>query len=225
MRKIYCLFLLLAVLLSGCGEKQNISPSPVVHVLTPADMDAEAPPETEKPAPEDTAREALAVAELYRDIFEDAFVPNDMAWSLDSESVSEIVNRLGDEGLTAVSSGDDGFRRNTAAVRGFLEDAKNGTEAVVSVYEIYSDGGFLCHTLAFADGGYLVTRTRLAWRAEGVYQLSGTTPTVTYSNTYAVTDISAMNGVLHYEYDMPDNPPGKNHDGHIDTIADLFIGE
>lgn len=222
MRKIYCdcvlPLLMLVLLLSGCGEKQSVSYSPMVHVLTPADMDAEAPPA------ENMAREALAVAELYRDIFEDVFVPNDIAWSLDGGSVGEIVDRLGDEGLVAASAGGDA-RRNTAAVRSFLEDTEKGAEAVVSVYEIYSDGGFLCHTLAFADGGYFVTRTRLAWREEGVYQLSGTTPTVTYSDTYAVTDISAMNGVLHYEYDMPDNPPGKNHDGHIDTIADLFIGE
>lgn len=31
-------------------------------------------------------------------------------------------------------------------------------------------------------------------------------------------------GVLSYEYDLPGNPPGTSHDGHVDTLIRLPLG-
>ena len=78
------------------------------------------------------------------------------------------------------------------------------------------DGGLLCHTLRFADGADTVTRTRVAWR-DGAFSVS-------YTDTYAVTSLTLDGGRLTYVYDMPDNPPGTDHDGHIDTQEIFTIG-
>lgn len=78
-----------------------------------------------------------------------------------------------------------------------------------------SCGGLLCHTLRFADGADTVTRTRVAWR-DGAFSVS-------YTDTYAVTSLTLDGGRLTYIYDMPDNPPGTNHDGHIDTQKTFTI--
>ena len=66
-----------------------------------------------------------------------------------------------------------------------------------------------------------MTLTRLAWLDSGPYSMQGTIPTVTYSKTYAVTSLELDAGSLHYEYYMPDNPTGGNHDGHVDTAVTI----
>ena len=76
--------------------------------------------------------------------------------------------------------------------------------------------GLLCHTLRFADGADTVTRTRVAWR-DGAFSVS-------YTDTYAVTSLTLDGGRLTYVYDMPDNPPGTDHDGHIDTQETFTVG-
>ena len=87
--------------------------------------------------------------------------------------------------------------------------------AEAALYEVCRDGGLLCHTLRFADGADTVTRTRVAWR-DGAFSVS-------YTDTYAVTSLTLDGGRLTYIYDMPDNPPGTNHDGHIDTQKTFTI--
>lgn len=48
---------------------------------------------------------------------------------------------------------------------------------------------------------------------------------MSYTDTYAVTSLTLDGGRLTYVYDMPDNPPGTDHDGHIDTQEIFTIGE
>ena len=48
---------------------------------------------------------------------------------------------------------------------------------------------------------------------------------VSYADTYTVTSLMLDGGRLTYVYDMPDNPPGTDHDGHIDTQETFTIGE
>lgn len=79
-----------------------------------------------------------------------------------------------------------------------------------------TDGGLLCHTLQSADGADTVTRTRVVWR-DGAFSVS-------YADTYAVTSLTLGGGRLTYVYDMPDNPPGTDHDGHIDTQETFTVG-
>ena len=79
-----------------------------------------------------------------------------------------------------------------------------------------AQGGLLCHTLRFTDGIDTVTRTRVVWR-DGTFSVS-------YADTYTVTSLTLGGGRLTYVYDMPDNPPGTDHDGHIDTQETFTIG-
>ena len=74
----------------------------------------------------------------------------------------------------------------------------------------------LCHALLHADGADTVTRTRVVWR-DGAF-------CVGYADTYAVTALTYDGGMLTYVYDMPDNPPGTDHDGHIDTQETFTVG-
>lgn len=96
------------------------------------------------------------------------------------------------------------------------ETAAPAETAEIVLYEVCRDGGLLCHTLRFADGTDTVTRTRVVWR-DGVFSVS-------YADTYTVTSLMLDGGRLTYVYDMPDNPPGTDHDGHIDTQEIFTIG-
>lgn len=102
-------------------------------------------------------------------------------------------------------------------VTAFWDARAAGQTAEAALYEVCRDGGLLCHTLRFADGADTVTRTRVAWR-DGAFSVS-------YTDTYAVTSLTLDGGRLTYVYDMPDNPPGTDHDGHIDTQETFTIGE
>ena len=47
---------------------------------------------------------------------------------------------------------------------------------------------------------------------------------MSYADTYTVTSLVLDGGRLTYVYNMPDNPPGTDHDGHIDTQETFTIG-
>ena len=112
---------------------------------------------------------------------------------------------------------------NPALLDDFFAAVGEGRAADIAVYELCPDAGFLCHTLHFRGGEYYLTRTRLAWQ-QGSSALQGETPTVTYSETYALTELYVEDGRLCYDYYIPDNPPGTRHDGHIETFTSLYIG-
>lgn len=71
-------------------------------------------------------------------------------------------------------------------------------------------------TAVHVDAADTVTRTRVVWR-DGAF-------CVGYADTYAITVLTYDGGVLTYVYDMPDNPPGTDHDGHIDTQETFTVG-
>ena len=90
------------------------------------------------------------------------------------------------------------------AVAAFWAARAAGERASLPLDEVCRDGGLLCHALLYADGTDTVTRTRVVWR-DGAF-------CVGYADTYAVTVLTYDGGVLTYVYDMPDNPPGTDHD-------------
>ena len=102
------------------------------------------------------------------------------------------------------------------AVAAFWAARAAGEKASLTLYEVCRDGGLLCHALLYADGADTVTRTRVVWR-DGAF-------CVGYADTYAVTALTYDGGMLTYVYDMPDNPPGTDHDGHIDTQETFTVG-
>ena len=126
------------------------------------------------------------------------------------------VAQLSDAGLTAVHVDAADPVTHPETVTAFWDARAAGQTAEAALYEVCRDGGLLCHTLRFADGADTVTRTRVAWR-DGAFSVS-------YTDTYAVTSLTLDGGRLTYVYDMPDNPPGTDHDGHIDTQEIFTIG-
>lgn len=131
------------------------------------------------------------------------------------QSMVQAVAQLSDAGLTAVHVDAADPVTHPETVTAFWDARAAGQTAEAALYEVCRDGGLLCHTLRFADGADTVTRTRVAWR-DGAFSVS-------YTDTYAVTSLTLDGGRLTYVYDMPDNPPGTNHDGHIDTQKTFTI--
>lgn len=132
------------------------------------------------------------------------------------QSMVQAVAQLSDAGLTAVHVDAADPVTHPETVTAFWDARAAGQTAEAALYEVCRDGGLLCHTLRFADGADTVTRTRVAWR-DGAFSVS-------YTDTYAVTSLTLDGGRLTYVYDMPDNPPGTDHDGHIDTQEIFTIG-
>ena len=124
--------------------------------------------------------------------------------------------QLSDAGLTAVHVDAADQVTHPETVTAFWGVRAAGETAEIALYEVCRDGGLLCHTLRFADGTDTVTRTRVVWR-DGAFSVS-------YADTYTVTSLMLDGGRLTYVYDMPDNPPGTDHDGHIDTQEIFTIG-
>ena len=132
------------------------------------------------------------------------------------QSVVQAVAQLSSAGLTAVHVDAADPVTHPEVVTAFWNARTAGETAEAALYEVCRDGGLLCHTLRFTDGIDTVTRTRVAWR-DGAFSVS-------YADTYTVTSLTLGGGRLTYVYDMPDNPPGTDHDGHIDTQETFTIG-
>ena len=159
---------------------------------------------------------AVAAAQLYQPLVQGIGNGTDAGVDLTDAQIAQAVARLSDAGLTAVHVDASEPVTHPEAVTAFWDARAAGETAEIAIYEACRDGGLLCHTLRFADGTDTVTRTRVIWR-DGAFSVS-------YADTYAVTSLTLDGGRLTYIYDMPDNPPGTDHDGHIDTQEIFTIG-
>lgn len=223
---------LLLLLAAGCARQTagSAAPegreSPAMVIASPAALSTPTYPDT--PAEDEASSAAgnvLQAAEAYRSVYEDVFSGDGISFSLPADAMESILDRLGSLGYAVIDYAGDFHMRNTALVTDFFDAVADGRDAELSIYEICTDAGILCHTLRCSGDGRFVTRTRLAWLSDGPMSLQGTIPTVTYSDTYEITELSLSDGALYYAYDMPDNPPGSNHDGHIDTEVTLSLAE
>ena len=166
----------------------------------------------QKPA----ADPAVAAAQLYQPLVQAVGDGTSAGVDLTDAQIAQAVARLSAAGLTAVHVDAADPVAHPEAVTAFWDARTAGETAEIVLYEVCRDGGLLCHTLRFADGTDTVTRTRVAWR-DGAFSVS-------YADTYTVTSLTLGGGRLTYVYDMPDNPPGTDHDGHIDTQETFTIG-
>lgn len=135
--------------------------------------------------------------------------------NLSDEELGELVGILGNAGLTATDVGQLGTMTNQGAVDDFFTAIGAGQDARLCIYEICYDGGFIRHELESAGGARSVRISRLAWQMGKA--------NVTYSEKYSLTALDYSNGTLYYEYYMPDNPEGNNHDGHVDTSMSFVV--
>ena len=172
----------------------------------------------QKPAAqaEPAADPAVAAAQRYQTIVQAVGDGTSAGVDLTDAQIAQAVAQLSAAGLTAVHVDAADPVTHPEAVTAFCDARAAGEPAEVTLYEVCRDGGLLCHTLRFADGADTVTRTRVVW-CDGAFSVS-------YADTYAVTSLTLDGGRLTYVYDMPDNPPGTNHDGHIDTQKTFTVG-
>lgn len=165
---------------------------------------------------EPAADPAVAAAQRYQSVVQTVGDGTSAGVDLTDAQIAQAVAQLSDAGLTAVHVDAADPVTHPEAVAAFRDARAAGETTEVTIYEVCRDGGLLCHTLRFADGIDTVTRTRVAWR-DGAFSVS-------YADTYTVTSLTLGGGRLTYVYDMPDNPPGTDHDGHIDTQETFTIG-
>lgn len=200
------LMLLLGILMAACSGKQPSSDTNTTSATSPQEQ------------------QVFAAAEVYRDIYESVYPGNQAAPTLTDDTMMQILSALGAQGDVAVDFSNRFAMENASLVLQFLDNMESGTDAHVTIYQICWDGGFVCHDLSYRDGRTSVTLTSLAWLSDGPYALPGDIPTIRYSNEYEVTEIHyTPDGYLEYAYDMPDNPPGTDHDGHIDTVYRIAV--
>lgn len=159
---------------------------------------------------------AVAAAQRYQPIVQAVGDGTAVGVDLTDAQIAQAVARLSDAGFTAVHVDAADPVAHPETVTAFWDVRAAGETAEITLYEVCRDGGLLCHALLHADGADTVTRTRVVWR-DGAF-------CVGYADTYAVTALTCDGGVLTYVYDMPDNPPGTDHDGHIDTQEIFTIG-
>ena len=167
------------------------------------------------------AEQAYEAADAYKDLYLELFSGGGL--NLTQDKLAPLAARLGELGYCAAALNCSIDMTNPALLNDFFAAVDKGRDADIAVYELCPDAGFLCHTLHFRGGEYYLTRTRLAWQ-QGSSALQGETPTVTYSETYALTELYVEDGRLCYDYYIPDNPPGTRHDGHIETFTSIYIG-
>ena len=159
---------------------------------------------------------AVAAAQRYQSIVQAVGDGTSAGVDLTDAQIAQAVAQLSVAGLTAVHVDAADPVTHPETVTAFRDARAAGEMAEVTLYEVCRDGGLLCHRLQFADGTDTVTRTRVVWR-DGAFSVG-------YADTYAVTSLTFGGGRLTYVYDMPDNPPGTDHDGHIDTQEIFTIG-
>lgn len=159
---------------------------------------------------------AVAAAQRYQPIVQAVGDGTSVGVDLTDAQIAQAVAELGTAGLTAVHVDAADPVTHPEAVAAFWTARAAGEKASLTLYEVCRDGGLLCHALCFSDGADTVTRTRVVWR-DGAFSVS-------YADTYTVTSLTLDGGRLAYVYDMPDNPPGTDHDGHIDTQEIFTIG-
>ena len=154
---------------------------------------------------EAAADPAVAAAQRYQSMVQAVGDGTRAGVDLTDAQIAQAVAQLSDAGLTAVHVDAADPVTHPETVTAFWDARAAGQTAEAALYEVCRDG---------AD---TVTRTRVVWR-DGAFSVS-------YTDTYAVTSLTLDGGRLTYVYDMPDNPPGTDHDGHIDTQEIFTIGE
>lgn len=210
--------LLIAAFFSACAGEKSGAPSPSqgsgVYESRISAPPASQPPETGEDSGEAVRKDCEETAALYADRLSDGS-GEFYGINLSDDALIEIAGVLGQAGLTAIDVGQQGEMTNSVAVDDFFAAASSGESARLCIYELCYDGGFIRHELESSGAGQSVRITRLAWQMGKA--------NVTWSEKYSLTALDYSNGTLYYEYYMPDNPEGSNHDGHVDTSMSFVV--
>ena len=220
MKKRWMCCALAWLLLSGCTLRWEdaaevwhdiLTENESGHISAPASGEeaaemAKTEPGDTSEADGDAAREALAAAALYGDLF--TYSGNAR---LPDETIRSYLERLEEEGLAATDSLYALGFVNAGVVTDFFAKLDSGEESRLVFYELCYDGGLIRSQIDCGDSGRCVSHTRVAWRAEG--------PVVTYQVAYPLLELClTAEGSLSFTSDIPNNT-GGNHDGYVDPTT------
>ncbi len=186
----------------------------VAAVIRPSSSAAPTPPSETPAALSAEVEAALAMAERLQPLHAAVYDEQNSHLGLPAETMAAMLELLGAEAV-AVDVARSLSPLGTERLAAFSEAAEQGESAALRLYELCPDGGFICHALESGAQGLWVTQTRLVW--------TGGAPAIGYCARYAVTALELTNSRFRYDWFMPDNIEGGNHDGHIDTWLELDL--
>lgn len=183
----------------------------------------------EEPLPEFIEEQASAatekayeLAQLYQDVYEGFYSGGGLVIS--EADCALVMERLGCHGYAAADIDKRNPMVNYPLLLEFNESMLAGEDCSLNIYEVCLDAGLICHGLRLYQGQLYLNRTRLAWLSSPGSGLQGGTASVTYSQSFRLTEFQLDGEYLYYDYIVPNNPSGSNHDGHIDTETYIYIG-
>ena len=146
--------------------------------------------------------ELYQIAELYRDIYEDAKTRNSLA---DTETALAISARLGEFGYCVTDAENQNLINltNHETMEAFCSLVDEGRDGEAVFFCVMQTGGLLRFDLTSAGGEVSVVRTVLNWEEEK--------PSVTYQSSYTADGWTYEGGCLFFEEAQPvayDGAPG-----------------
>ena len=138
--------------------------------------------------------ETEEIAELYRDIYEDAKTRNSLA---DTETALAIAARLGESGFCVTDAENQNLINltNHETMEAFCSLVDEGRDGEAVFFCVMQTGGLLRFDLTSAGGEVSVVRTVLSWEEEK--------PSVTYQSSYAADGWTYEGGCLFFEEAQP----------------------
>ena len=138
--------------------------------------------------------ETEEIAELYRDIYEDAKTRNSLA---DTETALAIAARLGESGFCVTDAENQNLINltNHETMEAFCSLVDDGRDGEAVFFCVMQTGGLLRFDLTSAGGEVSVVRTVLSWEEEK--------PSVTYQSSYAADGWTYEDGCLFFEEAQP----------------------
>ncbi len=153
-------------------------------------------------------QELLQVAELYRDIYEDAFQHQTIG---QLDVIQKIVDRLGDNGFTAVDLENQNQINmvHSKELEQFFALVEDGKKGETTFYSVTNEGGLICYHLSTQNGTVNVDRMVLMWN-QGE-------PTIMDEDHYPAYQWTVLDGYLFFEKEQP-----AGYDGAVGYTAVRF---
>lgn len=112
---------------------------------------------------------ALKAAKKSSDLYQSISKDDSQTTALSVEQMQEIVNRIGDMGLTCVS--DDNNMVNYEAAERFARAYEMGEDAQFTTFTIYSDGMFIELTFTYRSGQVQIYSVGIVWNKNGIPEI------------------------------------------------------
>lgn len=200
MRKIkvlLCLVFTAAVVLSACGDKNEVAESDNTQTsdaaVQPVDITPSPTPkisekynsidDADKSETNQTREELLAVADGCRDIYAQADKGEAINVVLDTATVQAMVTRIGEMGYSAIDYLGTMNMQCPETIAAFGSTIAGGADTSVSYYMVYNDGQISVYHIGRSDGIWYLIAMSCVWDENNE-------PSVISEGRYAIGDVS-----------------------------------